>query len=196
MSQAKSADTTLPAAAVPAGGGSSRRALLTTAPAAAAAALAGGTIANAVAISMAEAAKIDPVFEAIERERAAYAAYLVPRAIQSQVSDQNPFPSPKPLNRRAENKRLASPEHRAWWARYKEAEAACTESGRTLWSAREAFLQTQPTSVAGLRAYLDHIEGPFSSGEIGEANWDENEKELAFPTLAAASRNLIGGRQA
>jgi hypothetical protein len=64
------------------------------------------------------------------------------------------------------------------------------------WSAREAFLQTQPTSVAGLRAYLDHIEGPFSSDEVGEANWDENEKELAFPTLAAAARALIGGRQA
>jgi hypothetical protein len=94
-------------------------------------------------------ASADPIFAAIERERAAYAACLIPRAIQSEVSDQDPFPSPKPLNRRADKKRLASPEHRAWWARYKEAEAACTESGQRLWSAREAFLQTQPTSVAG-----------------------------------------------
>ena len=39
----------------------------------------------------------DPVFAAIKLERAAYAAYLVPRAIQNQVSDQDPFPSPKPL---------------------------------------------------------------------------------------------------
>jgi hypothetical protein len=55
MSQAKSADTTLPAAAVPTGGGSSRRALLTAAPAVAAAALAIGGIANAVAIAMSKA---------------------------------------------------------------------------------------------------------------------------------------------
>jgi hypothetical protein len=174
-----------------------RRALLAGAPAvAAAAALAGGTVANAVAIGLPKAGEVDPIFAAIERERAAYAAYLVPRAIQSEVSDQDPFPSPKPLNRRAEKKRLASPEHRAWWARYKEAEAACTESGQRLWSAREAFLQTQPTSVAGLIAFINHIEGPFSSGEVGEAFWDEKEHELAFPTLAAAARNLIGRGQA
>jgi hypothetical protein len=117
-------------------------------------------------------------------------------APQSEVSDQDPFRSPKPLNRRADKKRLASPEHKAWWARYKEAEAACAESGETLWSAREALLRTQPTTVVGLLAFLDHIEGPFSSGEVGEANWDENEKELAFPTLAAAARNIIVGRQA
>jgi hypothetical protein len=40
------------------------------------------------------------------------------------------------------------------------------------------------------------MEGPLSEGEIGEAFWDENEKELAVPTLAAAARNLIGGRRA
>jgi hypothetical protein len=54
----------------------SRRALLAGAPVAAAAALAGGTIANAVAISMAKAGEVDPVFAAIECERAAYADYL------------------------------------------------------------------------------------------------------------------------
>jgi hypothetical protein len=148
------------------------------------------------ALSESAPAEVDPVFVAIAREREAYAAYLVPRAIQSEVSDQNPFPAPRSEDRRAEKKRLKSPEHKAWWARYKQAEAACAESGQRLWSAREAFLQTQPTSVAGLRAYLDHIEGPFSSGEVGEANWDENEKELAFPTLAAATRNIIARGQA
>jgi hypothetical protein len=55
MSQAKSADITLPAAAVPTGGGSSRRALLTAAPAVAAGALLAGTAVNAVAIGLAKA---------------------------------------------------------------------------------------------------------------------------------------------
>jgi hypothetical protein len=66
MSQAKSADTTLPAAAVPTGGGSSRRALLTAAPAAAAGALLAGTAVNAVAIGMAKAGEVDPIFALIE----------------------------------------------------------------------------------------------------------------------------------
>jgi hypothetical protein len=61
-----------------------------------------------------------------------------------------------------------------------------------LFAAREAFLQTQPTTVAGLLAYLDHVEGPISTGDLGEAWWDETEKELALPTLAAAARKLIG----
>jgi hypothetical protein len=52
-------------------------------------------------------------------------------------------------------------------------------------------LKTRPTSVAGLIAFIDHIEGPFSAGETGEAFWDDEERELAFPTLAAAARNLI-----
>jgi hypothetical protein len=59
--------------------------------------------------------------------------------------------------------------------------------------ARLSCRHSRPPSPA---AYLDHIEGPFSSGEVGEANWDETEKELAFPTLAAAARNLIARGQA
>jgi hypothetical protein len=74
MSQAKSADTTSPAAAVPTGGGSSRRALLTAAPAAAGALLA-GTAVNAVAIGMAKAGEVDPIFAAIAEHRAAIDAY-------------------------------------------------------------------------------------------------------------------------
>jgi hypothetical protein len=85
--------------------------------------------------------------------------------------------------------------HLAWWAECQKAEEANTKSAQELWSAREAFLQTQPTSLAGLRAYLDHIEGPLSTGEAGEAFWDETEMPLAFPTLAAAARTLIGGAQ-
>jgi hypothetical protein len=58
------------------------------------------------------------------------------------------------------------------------------------------LLQTQPTSLAGLRAFFDHIDGPLSTGEAGEAFWDEEEMKLAFPTLAAAVRDLIEGRLA
>jgi hypothetical protein len=140
-------------------------------------------------------AERDPIFAAIERERAAYAEYLATGAIQHQVSDQNPFPAPK-RDRRAEKKRLKSPEHKTWWARYQEAEKANTEAAQALWSAREAFLQTKPTTVVGLLAFLDHVEGPLSTGDAGEAFWDEEEHKLAFPTLAAATRNFIARGQA
>jgi hypothetical protein len=135
-------------------------------------------------------AERDPIFAAIERERAAYADYLATGAIQDRVSDENPFPAPK-RDRRAEKKRLKSPEHKTWWARYQEAKKANTEAAQALWSAREAFLQTKPTTVVGLLAFLDHVEGPLSTGDAGEAFWDEEEHKLAFPTLAAAARNLI-----
>jgi hypothetical protein len=82
------------------------------------------------------------------------------------------------------------------WAQYQKAAAAHQKSAQELWSAREAFLETQPTSVAGLIAFIDHIEGPFSTGEPGESYWDDDERELAFPTLAAAARQLIGGHKA
>jgi hypothetical protein len=160
-----------------------------------AAALAAGTTVSGLAAGLTTPSSIDPIFAAIERERAAHADYLVTSALQSRVSDENPFPAPRPENRKAEKKRLASPEHKAWWARYQEADSVCASSAQKLWSAREAFLQTQPISVAGLIAFVDHIEGPFSSGDAGEAFWDEKEHELAFPTLAAAARNLIGRRQ-
>jgi hypothetical protein len=55
-----------------------------------------------------------------------------------------------------------------------------------------AFLQTQPTTIAGLRAFVDHIEGPLSTGEAGEAFWDDEERKVAFPTLATAVRALVG----
>jgi hypothetical protein len=150
-------------------------------------------IANALSESapaVAKAGDVDPIFAAIERERAAYAAYESTRATQEEISDQNPFPAPK-RDRRAEKKRLASPKHQAWWARYKETEEAHTKSAQALWGARETFLQTPPSSVAGLIAFIDHIEGPFSTGGPGEAFWDEEEHRLAFPTLATAARNLI-----
>jgi hypothetical protein len=139
---------------------------------------------------------LDPIFAAIECERAAHAAYLATAAIQSEVADQDPHPLARPADRKAEKKRLANPQHKAWWARYEEAEKAHGHSADNLWAAREALLQTHPTTVAGLLAFLDHIEGPFSSDAAGEAFWDEQEHKIAFPTLAAAVRELVIGRQA
>jgi hypothetical protein len=131
----------------------------------------------------------------VERERSAYAAYLATDAVQDQVSDRCPFPERK-LDRRGQKKLLARPEYKAWWARYQKAEKAHPEVAQTLWSARTDLLKTQPTSVPGLRAFIDHIEGPLSTGEAGEAFWDEQEREVAFPTLAAATRNIIARGQA
>jgi hypothetical protein len=160
---------------------SSRRALLAGAPAA------------GPALAVGEP---DPIFAAIEHERAAYTVYLATSAA-ADIDDPVPPPSrDDPDFEEANKRRMARPEHKAWWARWLEADAAHNESAQTLWSARVAFLGTQPTTIAGLLAYLDHIEGPISTGDAGEAFWDEEEKNVAFPTLAAAARNLIARGQA
>jgi hypothetical protein len=160
-----------------------RRALLAGAPAAAAGALLAGTAVNAVAITMAKAGEVDPVFAAIEREREAFAAYCASSDFTHRIGEGRP-----PRGRHKA--------HAAWWVRQREADRAHEESAQNLWSARVDFLETQPTTVAGLLAYLNHIEGPLSTGDAGEAFWDEQEKEAAFPTLAAAARKLIGEVQA
>jgi hypothetical protein len=48
--------------------------------------LAGSTAVNAVVIGMAKAGEVDPVFGAIERERAAYADYLETGAIDQETN--------------------------------------------------------------------------------------------------------------
>jgi hypothetical protein len=126
---------------------------------------------------------VDPVFAAIERERAAYAAYRRVDEAQSEISDEQP-----PKRRKKA--------HMAWRVRFLEREEAHTKVYGEMCDAREDFLKTQPTSVAGLRAFIDHIDGSFSSGDTGEALWDEVEKEVAFPTLSAATRNIIARGQA
>jgi len=98
---------------------------------------------------------VDPIFAAIKRERDAYAAYRVTQKAQSRISAQDPYP-PKLVKGRAPSarsnaKRMAHPAWKAWWARYQEAEEVHRSSCEELWSAREAFLRTQPTSFAGLQ---------------------------------------------
>jgi ABC-type transport system substrate-binding protein len=115
--------------------------------------------------------------------------------IQSRIGDEDPCPLKlrrgRPPSERSIAKRMARRDVQEWLVRYREAEAAHGKSCQQLFAARGAFLQTQPTTVAGLVAYLDHVEGPISTGDLAEAWWDETEKELAFPTLATAFRNII-----
>jgi hypothetical protein len=80
MSQADSPNTTSP----------SRRALLSGAPVAAAAALAGGTVANAVAISMAKAGGVDPIFAVIAEHREAQEACAVAYEANDLDDDEDP----------------------------------------------------------------------------------------------------------
>jgi hypothetical protein len=177
----------------------SRRALLMGFAAAAtpmAPALANALSESAPAVAM--PSEPDPVYAAIKHERDVYAEYCATDAIQSQIGDEDPCPLKLRQGRapsdRSLAKHLARPDVQAWLVRYREAENEHSKSCKQLFGAREAFLQTQPTTVAGLVAYLDHVEGPISTGSPGEAWWDEIEKELAFPTLAAAARKLIVGQ--
>jgi hypothetical protein len=132
----------------------------------------------------------DPILAAIKAEREAYAAYLATDEDQSRIVARDPCP-PVGGDAKSVAKRRAHPGHKAWWAEYKEAEAVHENACQKFWAAREAFLQTQPTSVAGLRAFVDHIEGPFTHGHGCQEFWDEQERELILPTLAAAVRGLV-----
>jgi hypothetical protein len=136
-----------------------------------------------------EPSEPDPIYAAIKAEREAHAAYLATGEVQSRISDRDP--SPPVEDEKAVAKRMANPGWKAWWAEYQKAEAVHEKSCQELWAAREAFLQTKPTTVAGLRAFVDHIDGALTDGEAGEAFWDGQERELVLPTITAAIRGLI-----
>jgi hypothetical protein len=144
------------------------------------------TALSGLAPSVADASDLDPIFAAINAERDAYAVYVATDEVQTRIYDQDP--------RRPEKRTVRSmkrPAVKAWWAEYQKAEAVHRKATQKWAGAREAFLRTQPTTVAGLRAFVDHIDGPFSHGGAGEAYWDNDEKALVFPTIAAAVRGLI-----
>jgi hypothetical protein len=149
------------------------------------------TMAGTATIRRIEPSEPDPIYAAIKTEREAYAAYLATDEVQSKICDQCPDPivvKPGVMPR----KRRKTAAVKAWWAEYRKAEAVHERACQEFWSARWAFLRTRPTSVGGLRAFADHIDGPFTHGEAGKASWDEKEMELAVPTLIAAVRSLIG----
>jgi hypothetical protein len=126
MSQATERPTTTP----------SRRALLAGAPAAAAAALAGGTVANAVAIGMAKAAEVDPIFAILGEHRAATKAYVEASLISGNLVDYTP----------------------EWEAAYAVTKTAIKRDHAAIY----AVLTSQPTSLAGVVALLAQVgEGQF-----------------------------------
>jgi hypothetical protein len=158
-----------------------RRALLAGAPAIAAAALAGGTVANAVAIGMAKAADVDPIFALIAEHQAALEAYLAASATDGNLVDHTP----------------------AWIAARAVTESATAREEL----AHKAVFTTNPTTVAGVAALLGHVAQPEFLREDEEYPddrqtllstlsecCDEEWKRIGqdFPLrLAAALRNII-----
>jgi hypothetical protein len=67
-----------------------------------------------------------------------------------------------------------------------------TEACKAWWASQETLMTTQPTSLAGLHALLDHV-GDHCDPDKG---WIDEWAELGFPTLAAAVRSLTDGRLA
>jgi hypothetical protein len=148
------------------------------------------TMAGTATIRPIEPSEPDPIYAAIKAEREAYAAYLATGEAESRINDQCPdriVVKPGGVPR----KRRKTAAVKAWWAEYQKAEAVHQKCLTEFFAARSTFLQTQPSTVAGLRAFVDHIDGPFSHGHGCEAFWDEHEMEMACPTLTAAVRSLV-----
>jgi hypothetical protein len=143
-------------------------------------AVAAGTAVNSLARAVAAPSAPDPIFDAIKYERDCHVDYRITGAIQSKVSDQRP--DDKPRVRWTEV-------NVAWWAEYEKAEEVHVAASQKWWAAQEALLQTQPTSLAGLIAFLDHLDAHCDS----DGGWIDEWAELAFPTIASAVRELIGG---
>jgi hypothetical protein len=180
MSQAESANTTnLPTVMPPApDGGSSRRPFLRGAPAAAAAAPAGGTVVNAVAIGMAKAVEVDPIFGLIEKHKATCDAA---RAFSARWGDMSP----------------SDPEYDVIKERFDD---AYNGERKVL----VLLLTCQPTTLAGIVAALEHVgqtDWVFGNDSedtvLTDASECNIEEAKVFPKhLAAALRNIIARGQA
>jgi hypothetical protein len=118
----------------------SRRGLLLGAPAVAAVALAGGTVANAVAIGTAKADESDPIFDVIERHREA----LAREDAAHQHFEEMDALYPVNLD--------CLEEHTPRNAAYDAWNDLCNVRCRIT----EELLATAPTTVAGLAALLQH----------------------------------------
>jgi hypothetical protein len=157
----------------------SRRAILTAAPAAAA--LAGGALANSVAIGTVKTTGIDPIFVVLAEHREAVKAYLSAAAVAGGLVDHTP-----------EGIAASSAEEAAIKLEY----AAFT-----------TVLTTDPTTLAGTVALLDHVGQDHFLGEAPDAPYGmaaliaraDIEGPLAeavdrFPArLATALRNITAG---
>jgi hypothetical protein len=112
----------------------SRGAILTAAPAAAAGVLLAGTAVNTVAIGMAKAGEVDPIFAVIAEHQAALEAYLAASAIDAALVDRTP----------------------EWIAARAVTEPAMAR--RLI--AEKAVFTTDPTTLAGVAALLEHVAQP------------------------------------
>jgi hypothetical protein len=157
----------------------SRRAVLTAAPTAAAAALAGGTVANTVALAIPRTDEVAPIFELIERHRAACDAARTIGAAWNEL-----IPS--------DDETYAAISERFGAAIDREREVLV------------AVLTCQPTTLAGIVAVLEHVgqmdwvHGDDSDETIlVDGHKRKIEEAKAFPKhLAAALRSIIERGQA
>jgi hypothetical protein len=180
----------------------SRRAVLAAGPAVAAAALAGGTAANAVAIGMAKAGEIDPVFAAAERLRAALEEYDAAHA------HFNAMDALYPRETEPDDFMDWTIEQRYAW---QDAEIARREGGprdiaydrwndqcEKLNEATEALIATIPTTAAGIAVALEHW-SEFSDRISGDGEFDFLELDCGsrlLTVVAGALCNIIARGQA
>jgi threonine aldolase len=113
----------------------SRRAILTAAPVAAAAALAGGTVANALAIGMAKVAEADPIFAVIAAHRACIAELCAINDFVMNASDDTVLPE--------------------------DIDERTNEANDRRMDAELILLTTDPTSVAGVVAALEYLSSRY-----------------------------------
>ncbi len=156
----------------------SRRAILIAAPVAAAAVLAGGTIANALAIGAGSVDEADPIFGLIDKHKA---ACDIARSIGDAEGD---LPCDDP-NCEAGNTRFR-------------------EAFKEAYKVLAALLTCQPTTIAGCVAMLDHVSqrdwifgDDFPQTILTDAYESGVAEAQAFSKhLAAALRKIIERGQA
>jgi hypothetical protein len=141
-------------------GNVTRRAALAGVPAGAAVVLAGGTVANTVALAIPRTADADPIFAVIERHRVAVAEYNKAEAISGNIVG-------------------GSQDWKVTWA---VTSAAMDRKADLL----EAVLRAQPTTMAGVIALLEHL----GQDEFLGVDWggDEHDRETLLSTFNNCNR--------
>jgi hypothetical protein len=81
---------------------------------------------------------------------------------------------------------------KAWRAehRYDELESSASAAQDAWWNLQQKLVQTQPTSIDGLLAFLNHL------STANKDEWMDEWADLAFPTIFASIRSLVPGAAA
>jgi hypothetical protein len=177
----------------------SRRALLAGAPVAAAAALAGGTVANAVAIGMAKAAEVDPIFAAIERHREAVRVHEEAMAhFRALAVNDRPMPFLETVEERTDwvrqemEQRRGTPRdiaYKAWCA----ASDVVGEATTRLLDTRSTTLAS---AVAALEYWAEFMEFTFDDDNHDYDFLDTDIHSVFVTNIAVALRDIIERGQA